>query len=413
MCLRMPRYFYNKSIPSICLLLLIFSPLSAFADSNKTPIAILSEAITSEAIASSIVSSNALTSDTINVAFISPCCTSFWGDVRDFSQDVAGDLGINLTHISANSRFETLKKAKALFEQNEKPDYLVYHYQVRTSPLILRLAEEAGIKSFILNTNIPETEVQELGLPREKMKHWIAHLSPDDTYVGYQLADLLIRGKKENNKFSSAENKPINIIGIGGFDYPVAGPLRERGLRQRIAMESDVVLNRYIFTDWSAENAAAGVSHLLRIYPDTSVIWAATDNLAHGAVRAIREHGIDRGKSIAVGGIDWTSQGIAAVKSGDMQVTLGGHYMNGGWALVLINDFHHGLDFKDELGTVINLPMLPITSREVDQYIEVFGEDKWKDIDFKQYSKYFNPSLTRYDFSLSKIFEHNTIQLAQ
>jgi len=102
--------------------------------------------------------------------------------------------------------------------------------------------------------------------------------------------------------------------------------------------------------------------------------------------------------------MDWTFEGIQAVKKGNLHVSLGGHFMEGGWSLILINDYHHGIDFMEELGTTINLPLMAITQKNASKYLEAFTKDNWKNIDFKSYSKHYNPSLKKYNFTIERIF---------
>ena len=46
-----------------------------------------------------------------------------------------------------------------------------------------------------------------------------------------------------------------------------------------------------------------------------------------------------------VGGIDWEPRALAAIRDGDLAVSLGRHFMGGGLLMLLLHDYHRGADF--------------------------------------------------------------------
>ncbi len=145
---------------------------------------------------------------------------------------------------------------------------------------------------------------------------------------------------------------------------------------------------------------AAGL--LLR-YPETTIVWAASDFISLGAIDAIEQLGKSPGIDILTGGIDWTDRGLQSVYEKRMTVTVGGHFMEGAWALILLHDYHHGIDFSDSHGVWLKTKMEALTSDNVHPYLQQFGTHNWNQIDFKQFSKFHNPQLTHYRFGLSHI----------
>jgi len=342
-------------------------------------------------------------SDRIKVLFLAPDDVGFWHELQRFMRDVAKDLEIDLNISIVDSRFHSIRAVEDLRYAKKKPDYLVFHYQNHTGAKILKLTEELGIKAFMINTAVDTQNKEKFGLPREQMKHWIAHMFPDDRDSGYRLADYLVKYNKSYLIGQEQKNGRTNFLAIGGSRRSTSGPLREKGLASRISETDDISLRRSIFTSWTRQESERATFELLRYYQDISVIWTASDLLAEGAIAGAKRFGRVPGKDIFIGGIDWSTAGVNAVRTGELSVTFGGHYMEGGWSLVLINDYHHGIDFADELGVVINLPMTAITKESADKYFRVFGQSLWKEVDFKSYSKHFNPSLKHYDFSLKSM----------
>ena len=73
-------------------------------------------------------------------------------------------------------------------------------------------------------------------------------------------------------------------------------------------------------------------------------------------------------------------------------------------ALILLYDYHHNLDFANELGTEFKIPMFAISKKNIYEYMNSIGKNPvWSKIDFKAFSKVHNKSLKKYDFSWHRI----------
>ncbi|MEE4242861.1 MAG: hypothetical protein V2I36_15440 [Desulfopila sp.] len=83
-----------------------------------------------------------------------------------------------------------------------------------------------------------------------------------------------------------------------------------------------------------------------------------------------------------------------------MTTTVGGHFMDGAWVLVLLYDYHHGRDFYLEH---LQSQMLPLKQDNVVQYQQLLNREEWPRIDFTQFSKVHNPHLQKYDFSVAAV----------
>jgi hypothetical protein len=87
-----------------------------------------------------------------------------------------------------------------------------------------------------------------------------------------------------------------------------------------------------------------------------------------------------------------------------MHVTIGGHFLAGAVALILIHDYHNGIDFVDDTGVQMITPVYPITAGNIQKYIKVLDRTKWNKIDFRRFSKKYNPDLKHYDFTPENFF---------
>lgn len=359
-----------------------------------------------------LLNTPAFAASPIKATFINPSYpgSEFWNNVTQFMQAAADDLGVELkvVYASQSSDIDRLEYVK-LFAQEcnapTPPDVIVTHFRKGSAKQILDIGEKSGVKSFFFNTQVPSDERDVVGLPREKYKHWIGHMFPNDTLAGYDLAKLLIRVAEHKGLQNPDGN--ILLAGLSGNQHSVAAINRNQGLEQAVK-ETGRELSQIVFTKWKRERSKELSLKLMQRFPDINVFWAASDDIALGALDAVKQAGIKPGQKILVGGFDWRIQALEAIKAGEMTASGGGHFMEGGWAMVMLYDYFHGKDFASA-GGQFESRLLMIDGANVESYLKHFSGKNWRQIDFKKFSKTYNPALTEYDFSLSKILQ----QLAQ
>jgi len=340
----------------------------------------------------------------IRVTFINPSYSTndFWGTTMKIMQAAANDLDMEVTIYHANiNRYNHTKFAMQEAGAAAKPDYFITMYVRQETRNVLNIMEKAAIKTFIINTDILPEDKEELGRPREKYKYWIGHMFPDDTRAGYDLADMLIRTAQD--KHLQNKNGEIEIIGISGKHQAPAALSRNQGLRQAVR-DHGQNLRQILFADWSRELAAKKSLWLMKNrYPDVSVFWAASDLMSLGIIESIRKAAKIPGQQVVTGGVDWMPDAFTAIQSGQMTATVGGQFLEGGWVMVMLHDYHHGIDFAKKEGVQIRTKMGLIHKGNVQDYLKRFGTRNWDQIDFKRLSKVHNPDLKTYDFSLDAI----------
>jgi len=166
----------------------------------------------------------------------------------------------------------------------------------------------------------------------------------------------------------------------------------------------DVELKQVVYGEWNQERTKKQTIGMLKRYSDIKIIWAANDPMAMGVLDALEFMGKKAGKDVFVGGLNWSSPALSEVKNGKMVTTVGGHFMCGGWSLVLLYDYHNRLDFKRAEGTEVKVNVFgAIDKYNVDNYLKYLGDQNWNKIDFKKFSKIENESLENYEFGLEPI----------
>lgn len=328
--------------------------------------------------------------------------TPFWGKVYDVMEAAAEDLGVELHGVTAKDNSISVKRAgMELVESLGRGDYLITGYWVFSTVKFIEVAEQRGVKVFVINADFSEEENSELGLPRTRYKRWIGHMYANDEQAGYELADSLIMKAVKAGKV--AKDGKVHVVALYGGDKAVVPEARDRGLKRRIGAFSDAKLEVVMSAMWDKDSAIPITLQMLNENPETTVVWAASDSMALGAVQAIKSLGKKPGVDIFVGGVDWSDEGIEAVASGELSASVGGHFMEGAWSLILVNDYHYGIDFAGDPGVKSMTSMHSVTSDTVNDFMEKLNNPDWSRVDFKRFSKKYNPDLKKYDFSLQAL----------
>lgn len=343
------------------------------------------------------------------VVFISPTVKEhpFWSEVIRCMEAAAEDLSMNfeVVYPKVRNRLSVHESALQTINSASPPDYMVYIYYKNFTSEVLEKAESKGIRSFIFNTGIPPEERKKVGQPMEKFKYWIGHMTVDDEEAGRLLAQALI--SEARKRHMSDKNGKIHMIGISGGKEASAALDRNKGLASVVERLDDVLLHQVIFAYWKAEKAAYATDGLLERYPQTQLIWSASDAMALAAAKTARKR--KGAPEILAGGIDWTANGIEGVRTGKLTATVGGHFMDGAWTLVLIHDHYQSRWGGDKIKN-LKSGMSVISSSNIQNYLIQFKDRDWRKIDFKAFSKLYNPEQTEYHFSLQKLLNNSARQ---
>ena len=336
----------------------------------------------------------------MKVAFLNPATNSdpFFGNMVAFMRVAAGALDIDLEviecdHVEAKMR----EHGRALARRGQRPDCLLLNNDLNVGLEILPRAAEAGIKVLLICQGTMAADAAQLGEPREKYADWLGELLPDDRESGFVLASTLIEQARAAGK--TASDGKIHMCGLSGT-FTSASILRVGGLRDAAAENPDVSLEEVAPATWQRDKAAWWASELLKRNPLTSVIWGANDSLALGAADAISAAGKVPGKDVFTGGIDWAPLALPKVRDGVLAASLGGHFMDGAWGLIMLYDHCHGYDFDAIRSRTHNVL---VTSANVHEYLGVLDRSRWSRIDFTAFSKARNSALEHYDFSPEQV----------
>ena len=182
-----------------------------------------------------------------------------------------------------------------MIDPNEAPDML---------PLALAL-EESGVY-YSTWWNKPE------GVNAWDFPHWVTHMAYDGVAAGKTMgAEMFKRFKTPNQG---------KIVAIQGMLANYANQSRFDGLKQALADNPGVKMVATESADWDRTKAYEKTKNLLIANPDIDGIWCANDNMALGALEALRERGL-AGK-VLITGCDGVEEVFDAIKTKEILGTV-------------------------------------------------------------------------------------------
>ena len=152
---------------------------------------------------------------------------------------------------------------------------------------------------------------------------------------------------------------------------------------------------------------------MLARYPEVNIFWAANDNMALGLLDAAHNSQLVFGKNAVVGGIDWLAESIEAIKQGSMACSIGGHFVEGMWSLILMYDYLNGFNFVNESKkrshrATFHTKMAAINKNNVGTFKQLAKKLRPTNLsmhDFRKYSRSHNPKIKQYNFSITELLQ--------
>jgi len=333
------------------------------------------------------------------VVFLNPGFSDepFWVGYSAFMQAAADDLGMHLQIIyGERDPLQLLEKARSVLARDKQPDYLLFVNEMYTAPQLLRLFANSPIKLFSLHSTLTPKQQQHIGGSREQYPNWIGSLIPNDEQAGYWMAKALI---------AKLNGKPGSLLAFAGVRSTPSSTLREEGLQRALLEHPEIKLQNLLYGEWKRQRAYEQAQLMLPRHPDVQLVWSANDEMAFGVMRAAQEQGKQPGKDIYLSALNNSDEVLQARIDGKICVLVGGHFTLGGWAMVMLHDYHAGLDFaerggKDRVDPLFSLLDAKQAAR-LQQRLKVPGYG----LDFRQFSALYRPQIKNYRFSIKPLLQ--------
>ncbi|MFK8250123.1 ABC transporter substrate-binding protein [Ancylobacter terrae] len=320
----------------------------------------------------------ALAADPPKIGVVVPTLAAqFWNNYVDFMKKGAGELGVDLVVLNADNKPDQMVKAlEDLVAQHV--DGIIFTPYWATATRGLTLAKEAGIPVILTDT------YADFPPQSSRFPNYIAFIGPSDEDAGYQMAKTLFA----NIKPGPDGKKVIGVVnGTAGTSVAID---RRKGLAKALKEAPDVRVAGEVDGNFVRDTSQTVFESLYQGNPDITGVWAANGGTATGVLAALKNRGKVPGKDVMVVAMDLNPENVQAVKSGDLLFDIGGHWLQGGFALVMMYDQIKGKPVPASAANV-KLGLLPLTKDKVAQFEKDFpgGVPPY---DFKEHSQVYNPA---------------------
>ncbi|WP_010361884.1 ABC transporter substrate-binding protein [Pseudoalteromonas citrea] len=328
-----------------------------------------------------------------SVLFVNPSVSGepFWQKVQTITEQTAAQLNIKMDTIyGEGNRHIQLAELKKYLSYRATPDYVILMNYPGGAEATLDLLDKYGINFLTLEQTITGPERKSIGMPKERYKTWLGEVYHDNYDAGWRLAEALLSD-------TGLANTDINALIINGH-YGSESDVRSQGA-QAFLMTQKITVQQRVHASWSKEQAYEKTKKLLSRYPNTNLIWTASDLMAMGALTGVKAAKLEH--AVAIGGFDWLGDAIDLVDNGGMSATIGGHFMMGGWALVTLSDHFHKHPFWHD-NSSLTFKLGVISRQNLDDYRWIVYSPDWSLIDYKAMSLIGTDDI-EYGFSLSQL----------
>lgn len=325
----------------------------------------------------------------INVALVNPTYKeeTFWALITQLTQEAATDLNINLTvYYSDSHRIVQSELIENIVTAEIKPDYVIFLPYGGSIIRSFNALEQAKIPFVTLERVFDINKVSEIALPQEVYKYWLGEIYNDNVAAGKLLADSLYRFAKEN----LATEKSYHAIALNG-DYYAESLDRSAGFSYFNKSKKDVIINQILPARWNREEAGQLFLKLNNRYGKNEIVWAASDQMALGVLDVIEQTDLIPNKDFVIGGFDLIPEAIQAIKDNRMTASVGGHFLQGVWALIKIYDYHHNIPNVFKKGEEKPLIKPSVINRSnIEKYKALANKQDFSKVDFSSFSLHQN-----------------------
>ncbi|WP_448549843.1 ABC transporter substrate-binding protein [Thalassotalea fusca] len=338
----------------------------------------------------------------LKVTLVNPSIpgTPFWDRVTAIAYAAANDLNIELSVVyGRDNRIFNHKTIEQLAFLEQKPDYVVLMPYGGNAKVSFDVLEKAKVSFITMERTLHYDEQTVVGFPQENYQYWLGEVYHDNTHAGLLLANTLI------TKASHLLDKDsLTAIGISG-SFSGESEQRVGGFIKSLSQYPDVELLQVVPGGWSRERSRDIIHQLASRYGEIDIAWTASDGMALGVLDSASSLHSPIKNRIITGGIDWTSEAVQKIKSGQMTASVGGHIMQAAWALIKIHDHHGGQPVFIKGDGTPPYYLEVITADNIDSYDFLAQQVDWSLVDFKKFSLLHPPKKTAHRFKFSLVVE--------
>ncbi|MCB7305905.1 substrate-binding domain-containing protein [Bariatricus massiliensis] len=304
----------------------------------------------------------------------------FWNNCLTLSEQVADQLGVKITTYNCE---DSSDKCAEYIETacNSGIDGLIFVAYFDMGPKCLETAKAADIPVIVIDAYIPEIAPGEQGYD-----NYLAFIGPSDEESGYQMACALFDGMEAN-----ADGEKVVGVVNGTAGSTVAVDRRagfEKAYKEYTGKGEKITIAGEVTGDFVRDKSQEVTESLLQGNPDIKGIWAANGGTGTGVLAAVQSLGYVPGEDIKIVCMDLNEENVMSVKDGKMLFDVGGHWLQGAFAVTMMYDYLNGFDLPADRN--VKLTPIPVFQDDVDDFLSVFV-DFLPPYDAEEYSRTYNP----------------------
>ncbi len=220
---------------------------------------------------------------------------------KDLKSQTTNLVGVIVPRVSSHATAQGVDGLTAVLEQAGKQVLLANTHQEHTKEIeYIQLFNQKRVEGIILYAThlapglveaIRASAVPVVLVGQDGSLHDIPSIVHDDFRVGYEAGRRLAERGCQH----------IVFLGVQPDDQAVDGQ-RGEGLTAFLSGQG-LALQSHLHSDFSMESGYALTRQLMAERPDTDGLFCATDRLAVGAIKALREMGLTPGQQVKVLGV--------------------------------------------------------------------------------------------------------------
>ena len=310
----------------------------------------------------------------------------FWNNYVDFMRTGAEELDVELTVLNADNKpDQMIRNLEDLVARGV--DGIIYTPYWATAAPGLTMTRDADIPVVLTDTYF------ELPPQNEMFPNYLAFIGPSDADAGYAMAKTLFEAIEP----SEDGEKVIGVVnGTAGTSVAID---RRKGHERALGEHPEVRVAGEVDGNFVRDQSQTVFESLYQGNPDIRGVWAANGGTATGVIAALKNADRTPGEDVHVVGMDLNPENVEAVKSGELLFDIGGHWLQGGFALVLLHDYLEGIEVPADMAE-IKLDLLPLTQDRIDDFEADFPGGV-PEYDFMAHSRVHNPDAETAVFEMS------------
>lgn len=193
--------------------------------------------------------------------------------------------------------------------------------------------------------------------------------SPNKDYVTFIGSDFIKQGKLAADWLIKSTSGKAKIIELQGTTGASAATDRKTGFDNEIKTASGMSIIASQDADFNRDKGRQTMQTLLQAHPDVTAVYAHNDEMAIGAIAALKAAGKKPGKDVTVVSIDGERDGMNAIINGELGTSVQSSPFFGPITFQTIKQYAGGTKIPDW----VVVQDLQYTKDNVQQYLEKNG----------------------------------------